>query len=137
MSWFGPAYRSRGRSCISLMQTLTRFSLIVPKLTRNKSRRNWCDILLKNILIKNIATLWKNNFTIYMYFHKDDAALIWKRYTVIISRVDGLSNGCTLAAHLANILDGRPRLEKSHPLFYTFLSRFSVSLICMKMEMWI
>ena len=53
----------------------------------------------------------KKQFNNYTYFPKDYAAIMWKWYTIMMSRGHGLSDGFMLA-HLTNILGGRPRLGK-------------------------
>ena len=61
------------------------------------------------------------------YFHKDNDAIMWKLYTNMMPRGLSLSDSCTLD-HLGSTLGGRPVWKKLHPLLYTFLSRFSLSI---------
>ena len=44
---------------------------------------------------------------ICMYFHKDDVAIMWKSYAIMMLRGDCLSDGCKFAC-LTNTLGGRP-----------------------------
>ena len=57
----------------------------------------------------------------YDYIYTDDCrVIIWKRYTIMMSRGDGLSDGCS-------ILGGRPDWKNLHSLSYKFLNWFPLS----------
>ena len=87
-----------------------------------------CTKLRLTCYFQNVCN---NNFTMYMYFYKDDDAIMWRWYTIMMSVCDSVLSDCLTSA-LTGILT---RLEKFTSTVVQIIEQlFHLILIYMKIE---